>query len=111
MVFYDFPGRSQVPQGTVFLDPLELSLQAVEYFEEKGFDEPDPADDGVWVPGVPALIDKALLNEEGEARVPDWLYGLIKDGIVAGVGAVLGPVLAYRFGIEKLYRRTVSRSV
>ena len=64
--------------------------QAVAYFEEKGFDEPDPADDGVWMPGVPALIDKALLDSEGNARVPQWLYGLIQDGIVAGVGAVLG---------------------
>ncbi len=63
---------------------------AVAYFEENGFDEPDPADDGVWVPGVPALLDKALLNAEGESRVPGWLYGLIQDGIVAGVGAVLG---------------------
>ena len=64
--------------------------EAVAYFEEKGFDEPDPADDGVWVPGVPALVDKALLDADGNAKVPDWLYGLIQDGIVAGVGAVLG---------------------
>ncbi len=64
--------------------------EAVAYFEEKGFDEPDPADDGVWIPGVPALLDRALLNEDGEPRVPQWLYGLIQDGIVAGVGAVLG---------------------
>ena len=64
--------------------------EAVEYFEEKGFDEPDPADDGVWVLGIPALLDKALLDDNGEARVPNWLYGLIQDGIVAGVGAVLG---------------------
>ena len=63
---------------------------AIAYFEEKGFDEPDPADYGVWVPGVPALIDKLLLDENGEPRVADWLYGLIQDGIVAGVGAVLG---------------------
>jgi len=63
---------------------------AVAYFEEKGFDEPDPADYGVWVPGVPALLDKLLLNEDGSTRVPEWLYGLIQDGIVAGVGAVLG---------------------
>ncbi|MBQ9427924.1 MAG: ferrous iron transporter B [Clostridia bacterium] len=64
--------------------------EAVAYFEEHGFDAPDPADDGVWVPGVPALIDMALLDGDGESRVPDWLYGLIQDGIVAGVGAVLG---------------------
>ena len=64
--------------------------EAVEYFGEAGFEEPDPANDGVWVPGVPALLDKALLDDEGEPRVPEWLYGLIQDGIVAGVGAVLG---------------------
>ena len=64
--------------------------EAVAYFEEKGFDEPDPAEDGVWVPGIPALLNKLLLDEEGNPKVPDWLYGLIMDGIVAGVGAVLG---------------------
>ena len=63
---------------------------AIGYFEEKGFDEPDPADYGVWVPGIPALIDKLLLDAEGNPKVPEWLYGLIMDGIVAGVGAVLG---------------------
>ncbi|MCR4772240.1 MAG: ferrous iron transporter B [Oscillospiraceae bacterium] len=64
--------------------------EAVSYFAEKGFEEPDPAEDGVWVPGVPALADMALLDGEGNARVPEWLYGLIRDGIIAGVGAVLG---------------------
>ena len=59
---------------------------AVSYFEEKGFDEPDPADYGVWVPGVPVLVE-GLLDAVGAA---DWLKGLILDGIVAGVGAVLG---------------------
>ena len=49
-------------------------------------DEPDPADYGVWVPGIPALIGDAL----DAAGTPDWLNGLILDGIVAGVGAVLG---------------------
>ena len=63
---------------------------AVAYFSENGFDEPDPADYGVWVPGVPALVDKALLDDDGGLRVPEWLYGLIQNGIVAGVGAVLG---------------------
>ncbi|MBQ5488243.1 MAG: ferrous iron transporter B, partial [Clostridia bacterium] len=64
--------------------------EAIQYFEDKGFDEPDPAEDGVWVPGIPALVDKLLLDSEGNLRVPEWLYGLIQDGIVAGVGAVLG---------------------
>ncbi|MBR1770762.1 MAG: ferrous iron transport protein B [Lachnospiraceae bacterium] len=59
---------------------------AVSYFEEKGFEEPDPAAYGVWVPGVPVLVE-GLLDAVGAA---DWLKGLILDGIVAGVGAVLG---------------------
>ncbi|MBO6060705.1 MAG: ferrous iron transporter B [Clostridia bacterium] len=63
---------------------------AVNYLEEKGFEKPDPAEDGVWVPSIPALLDKLLLNEDGSTRVPEWLYGLIQNGIVAGVGAVLG---------------------
>ena len=49
-------------------------------------DEPDPADYGVWVPGIPVLIGNALES----AGAADWLSGLILDGIVAGVGAVLG---------------------
>ena len=49
-------------------------------------DEPDPADYGVWVPGIPVLIGNAL----EAAGTADWLSGLILDGIVAGVGAVLG---------------------
>ncbi len=61
-------------------------LEAVKYFSDNGFDEPDPAEFGVWVPGLPSLIGDAL--EKG--NVADWLSGLILDGIVAGVGAVLG---------------------
>ena len=61
-------------------------VDAVEYFEEKGFDEPDPASYGVWVPGIPVLVGNGL-EKVGAA---DWLCGLINDGIIAGVGAVLG---------------------
>ena len=49
-------------------------------------DEPDPADYGVWVPGIPVLIGNGL----EAAGVSEWLSGLILDGIVACVGAVLG---------------------
>ena len=49
-------------------------------------EEPDPADYGVWVPGIPVLVGNAL----EKADTADWLSGLILDGIVAGVGAVLG---------------------
>ena len=48
--------------------------------------EPDPADYGVWVPGVPVLVKNGL----DAINTAPWLKGLILDGIVAGVGAVLG---------------------
>lgn len=53
---------------------------------EYEYAEPDPAAYGVWVPGIPALIGNGL----EAANTPEWLNGLILDGIVAGVGAVLG---------------------
>jgi ferrous iron transport protein B len=49
-------------------------------------EEPDPADYGVWVPGIPALVEGGLTA----VNCADWLQALILDGIVAGVGAVLG---------------------
>lgn len=61
-------------------------LDAVAYFEENGFEEPDPANYGIWVPGIPVLIQNGLYA----LNCADWLNGLILDGIVAGVGAVLG---------------------
>ena len=47
---------------------------------------PDPAAYGTWVPGIPVLLED-LLDRMNTAA---WLKGLILDGIVAGVGAVLG---------------------
>ncbi len=46
----------------------------------------DPSGYGVWVPGIPTLVGDGL----DSANSPAWLSGLINDGIVAGVGAVLG---------------------
>lgn len=64
--------------------------EALATIEEIG-EEPDPADYGVWVPGVPVLFEKLLdalnVSEEGAGAV---IRGLVLDGIVAGVGAVLG---------------------
>ena len=47
---------------------------------------PDPSAYGVWVPGIPVLAEKGL----EAANSPEWLNGLLLDGIIGGVGAVLG---------------------
>ena len=69
----------------------DLEAAAAEYLStEEGYKSdpgaPDPADYGTWVPGIPVLVESGL-EKIGAA---DWLKGLILDGIVAGVGAVLG---------------------
>jgi ferrous iron transport protein B len=61
-------------------------LDAVSILEKYEYEEPDPASYGVWVPGIPVIIENAL----DAVGCADWLKGLILDGIVAGVGAVLG---------------------
>ena len=71
----------EVTEETATLEDYE---NAVKYLSEH--EEPDPAEYGVWVPGIPVLVEKGL----DAINAADWLKGLILDGIVAGVGAVLG---------------------
>lgn len=59
---------------------------AVSVLSSYGLSEPDPADYGIWVPGIPVVIENGL----DAIGCADWLKALILDGIVAGVGAVLG---------------------
>lgn len=64
----------------------ELTVTYDDYLTAREAEEPDPADYGVWIPGIPVLVGNGL-----EAiGCAEWLSGLILDGIVAGVGAVLG---------------------
>lgn len=49
-------------------------------------DIPDTADYGVWVPGIPVLVEEAL----DAVNCAEWLKALLLDGVVGGVGAVLG---------------------
>ncbi len=81
---------SKIPDGADEKTTIGTTFtEAAKYFEDGGaesFEAPDPANYGVWVPGVPVLVGN-LLEKAGAA---DWLSGLINDGIVAGVGAVLG---------------------
>ena len=76
-------------------DTLEVSEETVtgedvksaaETFEKNEGKSGDPAEFGVWVPGIPKIVEGWL----EAANAPEWLSGLILDGIIAGVGAVLG---------------------
>ena len=89
--------RAAVPAGSSIdyevedEETLAVSTEIASYKDiEHALDaygtEPDPADYGVWVPGVPVLVGNLL----DSLNCADWLSGLINDGIIAGVGAVLG---------------------
>ena len=61
-------------------------VAAIDTYESYDGEEPDPAEFGIWIPGVPVLVESLLTK----LNCSEWLSGLILDGIVAGVGAVLG---------------------
>lgn len=63
-----------------------LGIGSSEFEEAQQLAEADSADYGVWVPGVPVLVESAL----DALNCADWLKSLVLDGIVAGVGGVLG---------------------
>ena len=71
-----------VSEETATLEDYEAAKATLQEIGE----EPDPADYGVWVPGIPVLVESAL----NKGNCAEWLRGLIMNGIVAGVGAVLG---------------------
>ena len=81
---------SKIPEAETKNDSVVQMtfLEAVDYFadDNKEFAEPDPADFGVFVPSIPSLIGDGL----DKINAADWVEGLVLDGIVAGVGAVLG---------------------
>ena len=64
----------------------EIPVIFSSYKQAKEIKEPDPAEYGVWVPGVPVFLENWLSS----INCADWLQSLLLDGIVAGVGAVLG---------------------
>ena len=76
-------------------ETLEVSVEtstgkdvkgAAETFAKNEGKPDDPAEFGIWVPGIPTIVGGWL----EAANAPEWLSGLILDGIIAGVGAVLG---------------------
>lgn len=74
--------ESEDEEGNIEEFPVALA----DFEEAIAMEEPDPAEYGIWVPGIPVLLEN-LLNAIGTA---DWINSLILEGIVAGVGAVLG---------------------
>ena len=94
------PADARVTYTTVDEETLETTAhtgtkkdalkEAVANYEnttyKSSFGAPDPSSYGVWVPGIPVLLGNLL----EKANSPEWLSGLLLDGIVAGVGAVLG---------------------
>lgn len=71
-------------------EPIEFTMNDVSaaqaMVEKYGEEGPATEDYGIWVPGIPAIVESGL----DAINCADWLKGLILDGIVAGVGAVLG---------------------
>jgi len=64
----------------------EIPVTYDRYMEAVQVKEPAPAEYGVWIPGIPVLIGNGLAH----IHTAEWLKGLVLNGIVAGVGAVLG---------------------
>lgn len=73
--------EDEVIETVSLSDSIAVDAQAV-----LDIGEPDNADYGVWVPGVPVLVGNLLES----INCVDWLQRLIVEGIIAGVGAVLG---------------------
>ena len=72
--------------GTYADSLAEEGFDVSEQVEASLEDAPATEDYGVWVPSIPALAESGL----DAIRCADWLKGLILDGIIGGVGAVLG---------------------
>ncbi len=81
----DFGGFDEA-YGTYADSLAEEGFDVSETVDAAMEEAPDTAEYGIWVPGIPVLFEN-LLDAVG---CDGWLKGLILDGIVGGVGAVLG---------------------
>lgn len=75
---YGFYGESLAEEGYDISETVDTALERE--------DVPDTSEYGVWVPGIPVLVEQGL----SAINCADWLQGLILDGMIGGVGAVLG---------------------
>ncbi|MDD6288770.1 MAG: ferrous iron transporter B, partial [Eggerthellales bacterium] len=72
--WYLGPGQEQLDEATAAFEEGLVS------------EEPDPALFGMWIPGIPVIVEGWL----DALQCADWLKALVLDGIIGGVGAVLG---------------------
>lgn len=79
-------GAFDEAMGTYGDSLAEKGHDLSEYYDPEAEGMPSPDEYGVWVPGVPVIVE-GWLSALGTA---DWLNGLILDGIIGGVGGVLG---------------------
>lgn len=71
----------------IYADALaEGGFDIAEMVDASLEDAPDTSEYGIWITGIPVIIEDGLIA----IGCADWLQGLILDGIVGGVGAVLG---------------------
>ena len=84
--FADEASKSDIVASYVDDEGQVQEIDYKKYSEELEGSKPDPTKYGFWVPGIPVLVENAL----DSIQCVDWLKSLILDGIVAGVGAVLG---------------------
>ena len=77
---------TETVDGVTKADYEAAAAQYLNTDDKEAYGAPDTSTYGTWVPGIPVLIGNAL----EAAGTAEWLSGLLLDGIVAGVGAVLG---------------------
>ncbi len=81
-------GGSAYEEAVSNFEEKQSEIEGLVNVDGKGMDleEPDPADYGIWIPGIPVFVESALDSVDAS----EWVKGLVLDGIVGGVGAVLG---------------------
>ncbi len=82
---YELEDEETLATETVTYTTDDLKT-AVDAYEKYGAEDPTPENYGPWVPGIPVIVENAL----NAANANEVVSGLVLDGIVAGVGAVLG---------------------
>ncbi|MBE5919017.1 MAG: ferrous iron transporter B [Pseudobutyrivibrio ruminis] len=82
---FEYPVEDEETAAVEYEKATLEDYEAAKAYVESN-EEPDPANYGVWIPGIPVFVEAGL----DAINCNDVVKGLILDGIVAGVGAVLG---------------------